>query len=133
MKQILIIILVLILSASTCNAQVFRKVVTSVTKCISANKAIIGVNVVRGYSIQEQRRHQIAQNAAHHAHQSTSSLNSVEVANAISVAAIKPSKLLAYPRLYDMIKLVGGKTSERFHSYSDSPNNVKGQYNKSYY
>ena len=72
MKQFLITILVLFLSATTCHAQVFiRKGATSVTKWIGANKAIIGANAVRGYYIEEQQRRQMAQNVARQAHQST--------------------------------------------------------------
>ena len=105
MKQILISILVMFLSASTCNAQGFAKAARSVSKCIGANKVIIGANAVRGYSIQEQQRRQIAQNVARQTLQSTSLLNSVPVANSRSVAAKKASALLVSPRVQDVTKL----------------------------
>ena len=105
MKQIFISILVMFLSASTCNAQGFAKAARSVSKCIGANKAIIGANAVRGYSIQEQQRRQIAQNVARQTLQSTSLLNSVPVANSRSVAAKKASALLVSPRVQDVTKL----------------------------
>ena len=105
MKQILISILVMFLSASTCNAQGVAKAARSVSKCIGANKAIIGANAVRGYSIQEQQRRQIAQNVARQTLQSTSLLNSVPVANSRSVAAKKASALLVSPRVQDVTKL----------------------------
>ena len=108
MKQILITIIVLFLSTSTCNAQGFAKAARSVSKCIGANKAIIGANVVRGYSIQEQQRHQIAQNVARQALQSTSHINAATVANARCTAAKKASALLVSPRLQDVTKLPKG-------------------------
>ena len=108
MKQILISIFVLFFSASTCNAQGFAKAARSVSKCIGANKVIIGVNAVRGYSIQEQQRRQITQNVARQALQSTSHLNAATVANASTIAANKASALLASPRLHDVTKLPKG-------------------------
>ena len=108
MKQFLISILVLFFSTSTCNAQGFAKAARSVSKCIGANKAIIGANAVRGYSIQEKQRRQIAQNVAHQTLQSTSHLNSVAVTNARCSAANKTSALLASPRLHDVTKLPKG-------------------------
>lgn len=105
MKQTLIFILVLFFSTSTCNAQGFAKAARSVSKCIGANKAIIGANAVRGYSIQEQQRRQITQNVARQTLQSTSLLNSVAVTNARCAAANKTSALLASPRLHDVTKL----------------------------
>lgn len=108
MKQILISILVLFFSASTCNAQGFAKAARSVYKCLGANKAIVGANVVRGYSIQEQQRRQIVQNVARQALQSTSHLNSIAVTNARFAAANKTSALLISPRLHDVTKLSKG-------------------------
>ena len=108
MKQIFISILVMFLSASTCNAQGFAKAARSVSKCIGANKAIIGANAVRGYSIQEQQRRQIAQNVARQTLQSTSLLNSVAVVNVRSTAAKKSSGLLVSPRVQDVTKLPKG-------------------------
>ena len=105
MKQILISIFVLFFSASTCNAQGFAKAARSVSKCISANKAIIGANAVRGYSIQEHQRRQIAQSVARQALQSTSHLNAAAVANASTIAAKTISALPVSPRLHDMTKL----------------------------
>ena len=105
MKQILISILVLFFSASTCNAQGFAKAARSVSKCIGANKALIGANAVRGYSIQEQQRHQIAQNVARQTLQSTSHLNSLAVTNAKYAATNKASALLVSPRLHGVTKL----------------------------
>ena len=108
MKQILISILVLFLSASTCNAQGFAKAARSVSKCIGANKAIIGANAVRGYSIQEQQRRQIAQSVARQALQSTSHLNASTVANASTIVANKASALLVSPHLQNVTKLPKG-------------------------
>lgn len=108
MKQILISILVLFLSASTCNAQGFAKAARSVSKCIGANKAIIGANVVRGYSIQEQQRRQIVQNVARQTLQSTSLLNPATVTDAKCKAAKKTSALLISPRVHDVTKLPKG-------------------------
>ena len=105
MKQILISILVVFFSASTCNAQGFAKAARSVSKCISGNKAIIGANAVRGYSIQEHQRRQIAQSVARQALQSTSHLNAAAVANASTIAAKTISALPVSPRLNDMTKL----------------------------
>lgn len=105
MKQILISIFVLFFSASTCNAQGFVKVARSVSKYIGANKAIIGANVVRGYSIQEQQRRQIAQSVARQALQSTSHLNAAAVANASAIVASKISALPVSSRLHDVTKL----------------------------
>ena len=105
MKQILISILVVFFSASTCNAQGFAKAARSVSKCIGANKAIIGANAVRGYSIQEHQRRQIAQSVARQALQSTSHLNAAAVANASTIAAKTISALPVSPRLNDMTKL----------------------------
>lgn len=105
MKQILISIFVLFFSASTCNAQGFAKAARSVSKCIGANKAIIGANAVRGYSIQEHQRRQIAQSVARQALQSTSHLNAAAIANASTIAAKTISALPVSPRLHDMTKL----------------------------
>ncbi len=105
MKQILFSILVLFFSTSTCNAQGSAKVARSVYKCISANKAIIGANAVRGYSIQEQQRRQIAQNVARQTLQSTSHMISVTVTNARCAAANKTSALLVSTRLHNVTKL----------------------------
>lgn len=105
MKQILITILVLFFSTSTCNAQRFAKAARSVSKCIGANKAIIGANAVRGYSIQEQQKRQVAQNIVRQTLQSTSLLKSVAATNAKCAAANKTSALLASPRLHDVTKL----------------------------
>lgn len=105
MKQILISILVVFFSASTCNAQGFAKAARSVSKCISANKAIIGANAVRGYSIQEHQRRQIAQSVARQALQSTSHLNAAAVAKASTIVANKKSALQVPPHLHDMTKL----------------------------
>ena len=105
MKQILISILVVFFSASTCNAQGFAKAARSVSKCIGANKAIIGANAVRGYSIQEHQRRQIAQSVARQALQSTSHLNAAAIANASTIAAKTISALPVSPRLNDMTKL----------------------------
>ena len=105
MKQILISIFVLFFCASTCNAQGFAKAARSVSKCIGANKAIIGANAVRGYSIQEHQRRQIAQSVARQALQSTSHLNAAAVANASTIAAKTISALPVSPRLNDMTKL----------------------------
>ena len=105
MKQILISILVLFFNASTCNAQLYRKAATSVTKRRCVNKAIIGAGVVRTYSIQERQRRQIAQKLAHQTFQSASLLNSVAVANARLAAPQKSSALLPPPHLYDLKKL----------------------------
>ena len=102
MKQFLIFILVLFFSTSTCNAQGFAKAARSVSKCIGANKVIIGANAVRGYSIQEKQRRQIAQNVARQTLQSTSHLNSIAVTNARCAAANKMSALLVSPRLHDV-------------------------------
>lgn len=104
MKQILISIFVLFFSASTCNAQGFVKVARSVSKYIGANKAIIGANAVRGYSIQEQQRRQITQNVARHALQSTSHLNAATVANASTIAAKKISALPVSPLMQNVTK-----------------------------
>lgn len=114
MKQILISILVLFFSASTCNAQGFAKAARSVSKCIGANKALIGANAVRGYSIQEHQRRQIAQNVARQALQSTSHLNADAVANASTIVA---NEILALPvssRLHDVIKLPKEKFQDDF-------------------
>ena len=105
MKQILISIFVLFFSASTCNAQGFAKAARSVSKCIGANKALIGANAVRGYSIQEHQRRQIAQSVARQALQSTSHLNAAAIANASTIAAKTISALPVSPRLHDMTKL----------------------------
>ena len=105
MKQTFIFILVLFFSTSTCNAQSFAKAARSISKCIGANKAIIGANAVRGYSIQEQQRHQIAQNVARQTLQSTSHLNSLAVTNAKNAATNKASALLVSPRLHGVTKL----------------------------
>lgn len=114
MKQILISILVLFFSASTCNAQGFAKAARSVSKCIGANKALIGANAVRGYSIQEHQRRQIAQNVARQALQSTSHLNADAVANASTIVA---NEILALPvssRLHDVTKLPKEKLQDDF-------------------
>lgn len=114
MKQILISILVLFFSASTCNAQGFAKAARSVSKCIGANKALIGANAVRGYSIQEHQRRQIAQNVARQALQSTSHLNADAVANASTIVA---NEILALPvssRLHDVTKLPKEKFQDDF-------------------
>ena len=114
MKQILISILVLFFSASTCNAQGFAKAARSISKCIGANKALIGANAVRGYSIQEHQRRQIAQNVARQALQSTSHLNADAVANASTIVA---NKILALPvssRLHDVTKLPKEKLQDDF-------------------
>lgn len=108
MKQFLISILVLFFSTSTCNAQGYAKVARSFSKCLGANKGIIGANAVRGYSIQEHQRRQIAQNVARQTLQSTSKLNSVAVTNARFAAANKTSALLVSPRLHDVTKLPKG-------------------------
>lgn len=106
MKQILISIFVLFFSASTCNAQGFVKAARSFSKCIGANnKTIIGANAVRGYSIQEHQRRQIAQSVARQALQSTSHLNAAAVANASTIAAKTISALPVSPRLHDMTNL----------------------------
>jgi len=114
MKQILISILVLFFSASTCNAQGFAKAARSVSKCIGANKALIGANAVRGYSIQEHQRRQIAQNVARQALQSTSHLNADAVANASTIVT---NEILALPvssRLHDVTKLPKEKLQDDF-------------------
>lgn len=108
MKQFFISILVLFFSTSTCNAQGYAKVAKSFSKCLGANKGIIGVNAVRGYSIQEQQRRQITQNVARQTLQSTSLLNSVAVTNARCATANKTSALIASPRLHDVTKLPKG-------------------------
>ena len=108
MKQILISILVLLLSASTCNAQGFAKAARSVSKCISANKAIIGANAVRGYSIQEHQRRQIAQSVARQTLQSTSHLNAAAVAKASTIVANIKSALQVSPHLQNVTKLPKG-------------------------
>ena len=79
-----------------------------VSKCISANKAIIGANAVRGYTIQERQRHQIVQNVARQTLPSTSLVNSLPAANARSTAATNASALLVYPRLHGVTKLPKG-------------------------
>lgn len=104
MKQFLISIFVLFFSASTCNAQGFAKAARSVSKCISANKAIIGANAVRGYSIQDHQRRQIAQSVARQAFQSTSHLKAAAVANASTIVANKISALPVSPLLHDVTK-----------------------------
>ena len=114
MKQILISIFVLFFSASTCNAQGFAKAARSVSKCIGANKALIGANAVRGYSIQEHQRRQIAQSVARQALQSTSHLNADAVANASTIVA---NEILALPvssRLHDVTKLPKEKFQDDF-------------------
>jgi len=105
MKQILISILVLFFSASTCNAQGFAKAARSVYKCLGANKAMIGANAVRGYSIQEQQRRRIARSVVSQTLSSTTLLNSVAVANAKCATANMASALLVSPRLHDVTKL----------------------------
>ena len=105
MKQFLISVLVLFFSASTCNAQGFAKAARSVSKCIGANKAIIGANAVKGYTIQERQMRQIAHNVARQALQSTSHLNVATVANTSIVVANKTSALPVSPRLHDVTKL----------------------------
>ena len=114
MKQILISILVLFFSASTCNAQGFAKAARSVSKCIGANKALIGANAVRGYSIQEHQRRQIAQNVARQALQSTSHLNAATVANASTIVSKNTSALPVSHRLHDVTKLPKEKLQDDF-------------------
>ena len=105
MKQFFISILVLFFSTSICNAQGYAKAARSMSKCIGVNKAIIGANAVRGYSIQEQQRRQITQNVARQTLQSTSRLNSVALTNVRCAAANKTSALFVSPRLNDVTKL----------------------------
>lgn len=105
MKQILISILVLFFSTSTCNAQGYANSARSVSKCLGANKGIIGANAVRGYSIQEQQRRQIANNVARKTLLSTSLLNSVAITNAKCAATNKTLVLLVSPRLHNVTKL----------------------------
>ena len=105
MKQFFISILVLFFSTSICNAQGYAKAARSISKCIGVNKAIIGANAVRGYSIQEQQRRQITQNVARQTLQSTSRLNSVALTNVRCAAANKTSALFVSPRLNDVTKL----------------------------
>lgn len=105
MKQILISTFVLFFSASTCNAQGFVKAARSVSKCIGANKSIIGANAVRGFSIQDKQRRQIAQSVARQTLQSTSHLNVAAVANTSTIVANKKSALQVSPCLHDVTKL----------------------------
>ena len=91
--------------STNCNAQVFTKAARTAVKCLSNNKAILGANAVRGYSIQEHQRRQIAQSVARQALQSTSHLNAAAVAKASTIVANKKSALQVSPRLHDMTKL----------------------------
>lgn len=74
MKQVYILIVVLF-CATSCNAQMFTKVVKTAAKCINEHKLLIGVNGFKDYSYHEQQRKRIHLDVARQAVPSSKTLN----------------------------------------------------------
>ena len=109
MKNNAILIIVIICCAlswpsATCDAQGFAKATRSVSKCIRANKTIIGANTIRGYSIQEQQRHQIAQNVVRQTLPSTIRHNTISATAAKSIVVVRSLAPLTSSLPYDFVK-----------------------------
>ena len=103
MKQILISILVLFISASTSNAQGFAKTARTAVKYLSNNKALIGCRATVHYSIQEQQRKRNTQILTGQRLTSPCVLNSLRITKADTISA-KTSASVVY-RLQAMTKL----------------------------
>ena len=100
MKQITIILMMLLLGNSICDAQGFGKAAVSAAKCMPVNKAMVATQVARGYSIQEKQRKQMMQQIITRRIPPVAHINPANLVNVKPIPAAQKVKLpLPTPKL----------------------------------